>query len=187
MRIFSFLLLLGIFGGCTRSEVLIPVQLSKTVTPVFIGKTENPVLHIEIDNPTEQEIELNKLVLSAEGTTNPEAVERINVFFTGLSEKFNPVVLFGRTQQIISHSEFEGRQILKPGKNHFWVAIELSDQAKLTDRINMQCVEVLFADARAKISTPFPLLPSAVGQAVRKRGDDGVHTYRIPGLVCTPK
>lgn len=64
MRIFSFLLLLGIFGGCTRSEVLIPVQLSKTVTPVFIGKTENPVLHIEIDNPTEQEIELNKLVLS---------------------------------------------------------------------------------------------------------------------------
>lgn len=63
--------------------MLIPVQLSKTVTPVFIGKTENPVLHIEIDNPTEQEIELNKLVLSAEGTTNPEAVERINVFFYG--------------------------------------------------------------------------------------------------------
>lgn len=187
MRIFSFLLLWGMLGGCTRSDVLIPLQVSKTVSPVFIGKTENPILHLEVDNLTEQEIELNKLVLSGEGTTNPEAVERLNVFFTGLSEKFSPAVLFGRTQQTISRPEFEGCQILKPGKNHFWVAIKLSDRAKLTDRINVQCVEALLTGARAEIITPSPLLPSVVGQAVRKRGEDGVHTYRIPGLVCTPQ
>ncbi len=187
MKNLIFLFLLILLGSCTGPEVFVPVEVSKTVAPVFIGKTENPLLHIEVYNRTEREIELAKFVLSGEGTSNPEAVEKVNIFFTGLSEKFSPSVSFGRTQYRISGLEFEGRQILRPGKNHFWVSVQLSDQAKLTDKINIQCTEVSVAGAQAKINISSPLFPSAVGYAVRKRGDDGVHTYRIPGLVCTPK
>ena len=51
----------------------------------------------------------------------------------------------------------------------------------------MTCQDLTIEDARVNIEENSSLRPSAIGYAVRQRNDDGSKSYRIPGMVCTPK
>lgn len=173
--------------GCNPSGLSVEVRTDKKVSPVFIRQEENSVLHICMNNKTGGEVTLKKLRLSAQGTSRIEAIDRVRVYFTGLRERFSPEVMFGRTHGNSEKLTFEGRQTLMPGKNHFWVSVHASDKALLTDSIGYQYVSATVSGADVVMRDSLAPVPSAVGYAVRLCEDDGVKSYRIPGMVRTPK
>lgn len=184
--VFGLFLWCGLYG-CNSSCPTISLRMDKQVAPVFIRQEENSVVHIQVDNTTDKELVLNKLVLSAKGTSRIEAVKQVRIYFTGLNPNFSSTVLFGHTQNAREVNTFKGQQALKPGINHFWVSVCLSENALLSDKIHFTCTDATLSDACVVVADSLPLLSSAVGYAVRLRGDDQVNAYRIPGLVCTPK
>ena len=94
--------------------------------------------------------------------------------------------------------------VLIEGDNEFWVNGFLSDELDLDDRVGAQLISAVIGapigDARAdtidaqertthSVSNDTMIdaadLTQRLGVALREGGDDGVHTYRIPGLVTT--
>lgn len=177
-----FLLLLW---NCHTDDRSLTATVDKVVSPVFIGKDENVLLHVAIDNPFAEEVVLNEIRLKDAGSTCLPLITRMRMFFTGSSGEFSSCVLFGRTQRANKTVRFAGKQTLVPGKNHFWLSVALSPSASLTDRVHFSCDGIKTESGSIRPAVVSSFFPAAVGHCIRKRGDDGVSAYRIPGLVYT--
>lgn len=173
--------------GCGSPSIQVPVTPYKQTSPVLIGKKENPLLTLKVNNPTDRELCIKSVCLSPDGSTDLSDIETIRIYFTGNSGQFNSNVLFGQTQPSAQHIEFNGCQFLKPGDNYFWVSIALKPETSLQHKINLNYKSMAIEGAGIHLQDSCPLLPSTVGYAVRQRNDDGSKSYRIPGLVSTPK
>lgn len=176
-----------LIAGCTAPQYEVNVTPSKMTTPVFIRKQENSLLTLKVNNPTDREICVTSITLTPDGTTQLSDIESVRAYFTGNSAQFNPNVLFGQPSAAAKNIRFKGKQFLKPGDNYFWVSVTLKPEADLTHNVNMTCQDLTIEDARVNIEENSSLRPSAIGYAVRQRNDDGSKSYRIPGMVCTPK
>lgn len=189
MRNLLFIICFLVFAlqAYSIAEPGIKVAVSKTVEPVLIGKTENSLLSIQVYNPTKQEITVQSIALSLVGTTNPQDIETIRIYFTGNSDEFIPHVLFGKTEKPGKQLVFKGEQTLRPGNNYFWAAVHISPQTRLSDKINICLEDIKIAGQTPVITGQKNPVASRTGYAVRQQKDDGVHTFRIPGLVKTPK
>ncbi len=182
-----FLFLIAGLTGCQSPQKSFTAVQSKTVRPAFIRAENNPLLSIKINNPSEEEITIKEITLSSEGSSNPDDIESVNLYFTGNSERFSPTVLFGKTQQNPQYLTFKGMQTLKPGNNYFWVSGRIKKNAPLQNKINFVCQSIQAEECKIVLQDSGSLQPSAIGYAVRQRNDDGSKSYRIPGMVCTPK
>lgn len=163
------------------------VNVSNQVAPAFIRQTDNNVLRIQIDNPSDQEIILENVTLSLEGTDDLKDIENIRLYFTGSSDNFRKDVLFGHTMQPTNQLTFKGQQVLKPGNNNLWASITAKPTANLLHKVNIGCKAIRIGKGKNETVITSDVKPIRFGQAIRNRFDDKCDTYRIPGLVRTPK
>lgn len=73
---------------------------------------------------------------------------------------------------------------LLDGSNYLWITGELSQQANIDHEVEALCQRIIFSDGQSFEPNPGNS-SQRLGVALRKSGDDGVHTYRIPGLATT--
>lgn len=157
--------------------------------PVLIGKENNPVLRINIPlDGIPGENQVIEIAINLSGTTLIGDVESLSVFYTGKEEAFNTTEHFGTLASPGMHVRLRGNQDLDTGNNYFWVSIKLDSKAALSHRIAVGCESVVLQNG-VKLSPPEKPAPYShrIGIALRKHGDDKVHTYRIPGLVTSNK
>ena len=76
-------------------------------------------------------------------------------------------------------------QDLLTGDNYFWISTTLDVSADLNHKIGIQCDAVVLDNKTILVDQGAFRNPKLIGIALRKHGDDQVHTYRIPGLVTT--
>jgi len=76
--------------------------------------------------------------------------------------------------------------VLQDGVNEFWVACELASDVDIDSAIGAAVNQVEFSRGDP-VSLDAAMSMQRLGVAVRNGGDDGVHTYRIPGLATTNK
>lgn len=183
--LFTLCFLLGI--SCYAETQKAKITAYKQVAPVLIGETDNPVLTIKVNNPTTGEIVVDAITLSAQGSDLQKDLENLRIYFTGNSGQFNSQALFGKSKSNGANLTFKGHQVLKPGDNYFWTAISVSPKTDLRHKINIEFRNIKMTGATPEIAATAPVQPSAMGIAVRRRHDDKCDTYRIPGLVKTPK
>jgi sialidase-1 len=166
----------------------IQISSESPVTPVFKGLTTNPVLRIRMYVPPgvgEVSSSIIKVRLNESGLKN---IERIETFFNGSEPVFaadNRISTFVPTS-ITSEIPFE--QVFKPGLNYVWFSITLKEIAAVDDKIEFDATAIV--DSQGKpllVKKESSLPPKRIGIAVRKAGDNGVHTYRIPGIITTDK
>ncbi len=80
-------------------------------------------------------------------------------------------------------------QTLTPSvKNHFWISVVLKKTANIDDQITVKASQILVTGGKripveSRAGTPAKRL----GLVLRKAGQDGVNTYRIPGITVTDK
>ncbi|MDG1898199.1 MAG: sulfatase-like hydrolase/transferase [Fuerstiella sp.] len=75
---------------------------------------------------------------------------------------------------------------LTEGETTVGISCRLKNDANIDHRIGVQIREVRFSNGQT-FELGAPPTMQRLGVAVRKGGDDGVHTYRIPGLATTNK
>ena len=116
------------------------------------------------------------------------AQEYISAFEPGKTLKANPSY-----SRLLSRKKASRKTVLKasqplfPGVNYFWVSLQLSRKATLADKIQLRLTA-------ARADSPVTVKMCSEGGivhrtsvGVRHSGDDGVHSYRIPGLVTSVK
>lgn len=154
--------------------------------PVLRRKAINPTLGFTVGLPAGAPGGVLEAVeISLAGTTRPEDIAELSV----VPGSADPGGKFGAAiatlQATASPLVFAPNAPLHAGANPFWISVKLKDDARLDGRIAVALKRVKIGD-RVLFPVPGgPVVPQRIGVGLRLQGDDGSHSYRIPGLVRT--
>lgn len=80
---------------------------------------------------------------------------------------------------------FKTDQKLFPGVNYFWVSLRMKPNASIRSKISAEIIDVKLDGKSVAFEQVNKQDAHYLGIGVRHSGDDGVESYRIPGLVTT--
>lgn len=153
--------------------------------PVLKGLSANPVLKIIVAVPADNSAQQYKKL---QGTlTNYNDVEKIDVYITG-AEPFSTDNFIASYQPSSGTFDIPVSITVEPGIKFIWLSVVLKNEAPINHTIELHCKKMI--DDKGKtllIKEDTNNHKHLTGFAVRKAGDDGVNTYRIPGIVQTNK
>lgn len=175
-----------------------PVEKKITVTerqlqvPVLKYKKNNPVFQVRV-NVNGSSDPLTALEFSAEGTTQLKDIKKVRLFYAGSDgdvkwlDKAPDAAPLAELDKAGKKSIFPLEHQLQPGDNFFWLSYELNDNAGLQNFVAASCRKISLRSGSEIVFKKKSKFRQRIGVAVRKHNDDGVHTYRIPGLTTTNK
>lgn len=188
-----YLFLAFVNGSCQTKEIPTIQQNKIEVTtyfpsnPVIAGLNSNPQLRVNIailEGKSAVNFKKIKCTINAEAVG---LIQKINVFFPN-TIAFSENNLIATISPTSTEFEIPVNLLLNPGNNYFWMSTQLKNDAEINKTIEIHCTDVI--DVNEK-SYPIKELSAAfikvIGKAVRKAGDDGANTYRIPGIITTDK
>lgn len=191
-RILILLFLYILLPSCKTAENDLTVLQHQFIYPVLKSRPYNHTLLLEIQNPDSlTPVRLSEVSIELSGKTTLSDIERIALYAVGKEKRFitesSPV--FAASGEITGTVHLKGDMLLEGTRNFFWVSLKLKDEADISHKITISCHGMKFGNTNIN---PEPIPPGKMkvlntGVAVRKHGDDGVHTYRIPSLVKTGK
>jgi len=175
--------LLILFSGNAFAQQTASISVHKPIQPVFKGETENPVLKFEILT-ARANINIDEISLKF-GNSTEDFIEEVRIYYTGSENEFSTENRVGLVKNPGSSVSISVDQKLNEGRNYFWASVTLNDTITLTDllKIDSESVGLNGANYRAESDRPHVALRPA--KKVRKANQDGVHTYRIPGMVTS--
>ena len=136
-------------------------------------------------------LSVTNLTFTLDGTTDLADVGSLKLFFTGTGSEYRPLgPLASLNAPFTGTLAFNLSQLLSSGVNHFWLAVEPKRSAKWGRRLDAALVSVGVTDGvrTPPVSAPAESLTlgnNYLSTVVRRRGDEGVNTYRIPALVTS--
>lgn len=167
-------------------EVLEPLAVSRPVVPVLRRRPFNPVLGFTLTTDgTAPPVALETVELSLAGTTRPQDLAAVALVTGGP----DPGTDAGETVATLAtpgeSAVLSPRRALRTGANAFWISVTLKPGADPDGRV---VVSLRRITAGGRVLVPKPAsatVSQRIGVALRLRGEDGAHSYRIPGLVRT--
>jgi sialidase-1 len=170
--------------SCSNAINDVITDVEQFQVPVLKGIQNNPVLQIKLHNTGHEEISISGFNLNLDGTSNLEDVQAIRVFYASKKKNFEKAALFGQEMPPGPLVNYTGEFILADTA-YFWVAVELSENANLHNKIQINCKEIQTNQGMVKLQPANQDKSLRIGVALRKHMDDNVDTYRIPGLTTT--
>lgn len=178
-------------GFSQKSQNLLPgvikVSAWSPSVPVLKGLNANPVLRVAVSVPAgKREIQIRKLycTLNAGALNN---VQKIDVFLTGAEP-------FSTSNQVASVSpssalfDIPVSLNINAGVQFIWFSIVLKHNASIDSKIELRCIKLVNDEGKQLLIKQEKYgFVKRTGVVVRKAGDDGVNTYRIPGIVQTDR
>ena len=165
-----------------KLQEIVAVDVQSLAVPVLLGAQHSP---------------LAKLTVQTDGDLNPQRLASISMAFderTELADLEAVELLFGgqviaRMETLSKGTAFELTPAsdvgtLEEGGNEFTVACCLRKDANVDHQVQLHCDTVTLSGGR-QYKLQHQSQPQRMGVSLRTGGDDGVHTYRIPGLATT--
>lgn len=170
---------------------IVGVEAVPFTLPALVGADVSPLVKLKIETVGQlNPISLTDVDVTLEGTTARSDIAALSLYFGGADS------VFARSEPVAQHD-------LKPtddspltmacarsscrlseGVNYVWLACRLSADADIDHRVGAAIRKVAFSSGETVQLNTAPSV-QRMGVAVRKAGDDRVHTYRIPGLATT--
>lgn len=186
--VLSLLLILTAFTLQASLLKGLSITASSPVVPVLKGMESNPLLRVLIYIPAgEKEITFKKI----SAKLNPAAlqsVESIDVYFTDQEPLFAVKNKLTTINPTAVNMGFELNINLKPGMHYIWFSAKLKDQADIDSKIEFHVNQI--EDTNAKkyaVVEEGQGFVKRLGIAVKKAGENGINTFRIPGISTTNK
>lgn len=150
--------------------------------PLLVNQRHNPVMTLERGPGTGA---LRALSFDFSGTSHLPDIRAVRVYRKDSGNRFDTSTLMGermrpdRTGRVEFRSDWSDTSAL-------WVSLELEPGTDLRHVFRLRCMTASLeggASEPVEASLGFPLLRA--GLALRRHSDDGVDTYRIPGLATS--
>jgi len=165
---------------CVAAPAVV-ATITQRVHPVLIRNDHNELLelNVTVKGPGAASLQGVTCTLDSGGVQN---VELLQLLSTGEKRVFAPGAEFGAAVSAAAKFTFLGNQPLREGSNLFWLSARLKADASLSGRVRATCSLVKTSAGNLTPEGSGTALSRRIGVALRKHGDDGVHTYRIPSL-----
>ena len=169
----------------TTSDVRVSSMVP--VSPVFVGLDTNPLLRLAVHLPAGKQINFRS-IQSRLNETAVNDIEKLEVFYTGSEPMFLPDKAAATVKPASTAVNIPINITLEAGMHFFWISATLKASADIDNTI--QFVAARMTDDQGgsyAVTGEKAAPPRRMGVAVRKAGEDGVDTYRIPGIATTDK
>jgi len=171
-----------LFLQCSSHKAVLQTtegSLIQHYIPVVIG-LDNPVLEVAFETETEQE--LKHIQVSLAGNEAMESIQVRQLLGEGKEEKQVPLAAM---MEVTEFNTILINRTLPAGRHRFLISVVPKEGASLLDKLEVGIPEILMENRRITPTAPQEIKPLRLAQKVRHHGDDGVHSYRIPGLATT--
>ncbi|WP_157255450.1 sialidase family protein [Pedobacter sp. Leaf216] len=184
----SLLLMLASFTLKALPLKGITITASSPVVPVLKGLESNPLLSVRIYIPAgEKEISFKTITANL----NPVAlrsIEKIDVYFTDQEPLFAAKNKLTTVNPSTGSLSFDLNLKLKPGMHYIWFSAKLKEEADIDSKIEFHASQILSDNAKKYvIKEEGQGFVKRLGVAVKKAGENGINTFRIPGIAITDK
>ncbi|HIK96362.1 MAG TPA: hypothetical protein EYG03_30845 [Planctomycetes bacterium] len=177
-----------------RPQKIVGVEVVPLTIPALVGNDANPLLKLKVETTGQlNPISLTKLRATLEGTTDRSDLSSLQVYHGG---GVNSSRLTGKPVARLDADQFKNMPVvfsmaasscpLTEGTNYIWIACRLKKNADIDHHVGAACKELTFSNGETVELDASPSV-QRMGVAARNRGDDGVNTFRIPGLATTNK
>ncbi len=177
-----------------RPQQIVGIEAVPVSFPALVGDVDSPLLKIRIETTGQlRPISLTGLRVTLEGTTDRSDLSSVQIhraskpdgrLSTSKQILALPAKQFEKDPVAISFSPDDCK--LAEGVNDIWIACRISKQADIDHRVGAACRQATFSNGNTVKLDHAPSI-QRMGVSVRNGGDDGVNTYRIPGLATTNK
>jgi sialidase-1 len=179
MKRFSSLIFSLATAGSVCSQTVDVVQKH---VPVLTHKSGNEVMQIRVAGLQGGNV-ATEVAFDLAGTVALRDIESLKLFYRAGKSKDS--VPFGGTLPPDEKVRFRGRQPIEPGTGVFSLYVKLRDDADILHTLTARCEEIVMDNIRMKPGPDYKPITLRFGTALRQQFQEGVHTYRIPGLVKT--
>ncbi|WP_316817409.1 exo-alpha-sialidase [Pedobacter nyackensis] len=190
---FTLLLIIASVIGCSNKIYkaegagAITITAKPTVNPIFKRMETNSYLRLDINIPEgNKDINYTQLkgTVSADGWKD---VAKLELYVGDDKQEISKSKLLGSVLPSAGKFVIPFKSAFAAGKNSLWLSVTLKDDADLDHKLTIKADQLIDeSDLIYKISQD-EVTSRYLGIALRKPKDEGVHTYRIPGIVTTDK
>lgn len=202
------LLALGTAFGAVSAQT---VFVHEPTVPVVVGRANNIVFDLRV-TPTLNGERMTSVTVDFPEKDLPY-IKAVRIFYTGTTSMLgsrtassglahgmgeygggqtvydNPAyaVLLAEDTVAARSMTLNFDQVLFPWTNYFYISLSIAEDTPLTFKFAPTVSKVAFDGGRfAQLNRNHKADGHRPAVSVRTAGDDGVHTYRIPGLATTP-
>lgn len=159
----------------------------RPAVPLLVGEPEAPLCRLVVRVEGDGEGEPPRLESLAVGGALPQALHDIRLVRGGGEagpEAAAEPIAGARIEA--GRMRIDGGLALEPGDNVFWVVAAIGDDVDLLDRVALAIDGIATSAGPLAVEDASPGVRQRIGVALRRHGQDGVHTTRIPVLAATP-
>lgn len=178
------MLMISASTHCKNKNIGCVLNTHQYQVPVLINKENNPVLHMELIPEANREIRIKEVRISMEGTTDLNDIQAVRLLYSGKKKNSEAGKQYGTDQVTAPVLVFKGELAVSDTVN-FWVSVQLKERADLFHKITASCEYVCTDKGRVIPNPSFNSKLLRIGIALRQNMDDGVNTFRIPGISKT--
>lgn len=150
--------------------------------PVARSKKQQPAVCFGVAPQAGKTNTLNEVVITLDPTVNLNDIESVKLFCTSKTRVFNADEQFGEAMQPARRMVFKG-DFQFTEKSFVWVSFDVKEDIDLLNKITVNCPKIVVDNNEVLCALPGQEI--RMGVAVREAGDDGSHTYRIPGITTS--
>jgi sialidase-1 len=178
------ILIFFMFSECKNAEKLGQephVTSTQHYIPLIRGE-QNSVVQLTME--LKEAGKLNAISLEIE---NEEIIDSLYVFIKGEEGKLSGKEPIAGLTNLKKSLQVDTDLSLDSGKHHLWITIVPKRKADLLERINVNFKSITLGKNKITPEITNNFKPLRLAHKLRHHGDDGVHSYRIPGLATTEK
>ncbi|MCR9201531.1 MAG: exo-alpha-sialidase [Planctomycetaceae bacterium] len=165
-------------------QKIVSVEAVPFALPLLRGASAGPLAKLKIETEGRLEpVSLQEVGLSLDDGS-AKLLNSVTAFACGSSSAFRTDVRFAESLAPRPRLTLAGDQPLKEGTNFIWVAATVAADADIDQAVTAALRTAKFSDG-STWQVPDSKSTVRLGVKLRDTGDDGVNTYRIPGLVTT--
>ena len=176
-----------------QPQEVISVEVLPLTLPALVGKEASALLKLKIETRGQlNPISLTEFHAMPAGDANQSDILSFQLHHGAGQNRFlasKPVASLGARQAKGEPLVFTCPPTACPlveGDNFLWISCRLSKEANVDHLLGVAGRRISFSDGKTIKLNQDPSI-QRMGVALRNGGDDGVHTYRIPGLATTNK
>jgi sialidase-1 len=176
-----------------QPQEVISVEILPLTLPALVGKEASALLKLKIETRGQlNPISLTEFHAMLAGDANQSDILSFQLHHGGGQNRFlasKPVASLGAKQakgEPLVLTCLPAACPLVEGDNYLWISCRLSKEANVDHLLGVAGRSISFSDGKTIKLNQDPSI-QRMGVALRNGGDDGVHTYRIPGLATTNK
>lgn len=151
--------------------------------PVLRNNAQNPIIRVKIESGINANLE--SIFLDFNGSTNYADIKSIELFYTGVDTVFKSNEPLFKLNEIKQVTEIKTDFKIGGKVSNFWISVQLHSEVDLLHKLHCHVQQLKFSQFEIELSKATKSFIFRYGDALRKFGQDGVHTSRIPGLATS--